>query len=176
LIFCKNIKKNPIIIAYKNTLKSIYITQMLLIYSSNITNRLKYTLNVVFTSILNIEYQLTNNKNEYIENVGPKINYGKKPVAENELYIFAHDILFDKGIKYYHEEFTGLGEEAIIFKNKSKSEFNFDVLGATFLLVSRYEEYLPHKKDRLNRYKPENSFAYKNEFLEIPFLFHRSIF
>jgi hypothetical protein len=141
---------------------------MLIIYSTKITNRLKYTVDLIFNSIIKTEYTLTDNKTEYTAYNGPKINYSNKPISAEELYIYAHEILFDKGIKYYHEEFTGEGEHAMIFKNKSKSEFNFDVFGATFLLVSRYEEYLPHKKDRLHRYKPENSFAYKNDFLQFP--------
>lgn len=35
-------------------------------------------------------------------------------------------------------------------------------------MMTRYEEYLPHKKDRHNRYKPESSIAISGGFLEKP--------
>jgi hypothetical protein len=39
-------------------------------------------------------------------------------------------------------------------------------------LISRYEEYLPHKRDHYNRFIPENSIAFNNDFLQIPLVDH----
>lgn len=141
---------------------------MLLIYSSKLTNRVKYIFELLFSHAIKADYKLTDNKNEYSTYEGPKLNYSNRPVTENEVYIYAHSILFDTGIVYYHEEFSGTGEEAVAFKNKSKADVNFDIVAASFLLVSRYEEYLPHRTDRHKRYKAEQSYACKNQFLEIP--------
>jgi hypothetical protein len=67
--------------------------------------------------------------------------------------------------------------QKIFFKNPFKNipdfrqptQFlNFDVFAASFYLLSRYEEYLPHKKDEHLRFKAENSLAFQNQFLEIP--------
>ena len=44
----------------------------------------------------------------------------------------------------------------------------FDIFAASFYLISRYEEYLPHQKDMYGRYAHENSLAFKEGFLNIP--------
>jgi hypothetical protein len=36
--------------------------------------------------------------------------------------------------------------------------------------MSRYEEYLPHKKDIYGRYAHENSLAFKENFLHLPLI------
>ena len=41
---------------------------------------------------------------------------------------------------------------------------------ASFYLISRYEEYLPHEKDMYGRYAHENSLAYKERFLQLPLI------
>ena len=46
----------------------------------------------------------------------------------------------------------------------------FDVFAASFYLISRYEEYLPHEKDMYGRYAHENSLAYKERFLQLPLI------
>jgi len=44
----------------------------------------------------------------------------------------------------------------------------FDLLAASFYLISRYEEYLPHQKDAYGRFDPVSSLAEKEGFLERP--------
>ena len=48
--------------------------------------------------------------------------------------------------------------------------FPFDVFGASFYLISRYEEYLPHIQDHYNRFTAKESLAFKNGFLERPLI------
>lgn len=55
----------------------------------------------------------------------------------------------------------------IFFKNDDQV-IPFDIFGASFWLLTRYEEYLPHKTDNLNRYHFKNSLAYQYEFLNVP--------
>src|SRR5439155_13818145 len=45
---------------------------------------------------------------------------------------------------------------------------SFDILAATFYLISRYEEYLPHVKDEFGRYAHINSLAFRDHFLHLP--------
>ena len=45
---------------------------------------------------------------------------------------------------------------------------DFDIFGAAFYLISRYEEYLPHTKDNHHRYLAYQSLAYQQHFLELP--------
>ena len=50
----------------------------------------------------------------------------------------------------------------------NNSTFPFDIFGASFFMLSRYEEYLPHIKDEYGRFEAKESLAFKYGFLEIP--------
>ena len=54
------------------------------------------------------------------------------------------------------------------FATGDKSVLPYDIFAASFYLLSRYEEYLPHVKDEYGRFTAEESLAYKNGFLEFP--------
>src|SRR4030095_3449158 len=53
---------------------------------------------------------------------------------------------------------------------KTDGDYPFDIFAATFYLLSRYEEYLPHQKDMYGRYAHENSLAFKEGFLNLPLI------
>ncbi|NJW54789.1 DUF7033 domain-containing protein, partial [Salinimicrobium oceani] len=44
----------------------------------------------------------------------------------------------------------------------------FDIFAASFYLLSRYEEYLPHVKDKEGRFQASESLAFQQDFLELP--------
>jgi len=48
---------------------------------------------------------------------------------------------------------------------KTEGHFDFDIFAASFYLLSRYEEYLPHTKDMYGRFAHENAIAFKEGFL-----------
>ena len=56
----------------------------------------------------------------------------------------------------------------IFFGLSKKSKFPFVVFAASFFLLSRYEEYLPHINDEWGRFLATLSSAYKNNFLDKP--------
>jgi hypothetical protein len=51
---------------------------------------------------------------------------------------------------------------------KTEGDYPFDIFAASFYLLSRYEEYLPHRKDVYGRYAHENSLAFREKFLNKP--------
>ena len=51
---------------------------------------------------------------------------------------------------------------------ETKGDLSFDIFAASFYLISRYEEWLPHEKDQYGRYAHTNSLAYKEGFLQQP--------
>ncbi|MBC7873658.1 MAG: polysaccharide deacetylase family protein, partial [Ferruginibacter sp.] len=53
---------------------------------------------------------------------------------------------------------------------KTGGDFPFDIFAAAFYLLTRYEEYLPYKKDIYGRYAHENSLAFKENFLNLPLI------
>ena len=56
----------------------------------------------------------------------------------------------------------------VFFQQVTKSVLPFDIFAASFYLLSRYEEYLPHVKDDYGRFTASESIAYKNKFLHQP--------
>lgn len=116
---------------------------------------------------LGLDFRITNTVEEFIESTDPKINYSDLQL-EDAFTIKPHTILFDHGIRDYHLQVnTNAQFEKIFFKNSSYS-VPFDLLGAAFWLLSRYEEYLPHKGDQYNRFQYKSSLAYQYEFLHFP--------
>jgi hypothetical protein len=71
---------------------------MLLIYTHQITNRVKYTFNVIFKSILGIEYELTTNADSFKQFEGAKLSYTQQPVGD-ELFFQNENLLFETGIQ-----------------------------------------------------------------------------
>jgi len=128
---------------------------------------LEYILSVLFSEGLGLDIQLTHDLRIFGESPLPKINYSHKELLRS-VNIEPHSILFDYGIKEYSIEVNN--NETffrIFFKNKAE-HVPFDILGAAFWLLSRYEEYLPHKSDNFNRFHYKNSLAYQYDFLQVP--------
>ena len=48
------------------------------------------------------------------------------------------------------------------------SSIPFDIFAASFYLLSRYEEYFPHVKDKEGRFQASESLAFQEDFLEQP--------
>jgi hypothetical protein len=75
-------------------------------------------------------------------------------------------LLFETGIFEQQIDIFEVSNFKAFFK--TKGDYPFDIFAASFFLLSRYEEYLPHKKDIYGRYAHENSLAFKEEFLNLP--------
>ena len=76
-------------------------------------------------------------------------------------------MLQEKGIGAQEIEIKNWNNLPIFFKTSDEA-VPFDIFSATFYLVSRYEEYLPHIKDHYNRFTAKESLAYKHHFLDRP--------
>lgn len=140
---------------------------MLLIYTHKITPRFTYTMKQVFTRILGIEVTFTTKVEDFIKHSGPKITYTKQPL-QNEFFIRSNDILFEQGISDI-QVIVGRWEDIpCFFPSGEKSSIPYDIFSASFYLLSRYEEYLPHVKDVHGRFPPKESIAYQYSFLRQP--------
>lgn len=117
--------------------------------------------------MLGTGHELTIDSEAFKNYTGAKINYSSLKIAYDEFYIQNHPLLFENSIKEQAPDcFTVNGNKA--FFKTAGSDFPFDIFAATFYLLSRYEEYLPHKKDMYGRYAYENSLAYREGFLNLP--------
>lgn len=141
---------------------------MLLIYVPHLTNRLGYTLNVIFGSILKVPFQITTDPNLCQQHSDAKLCYGDKPVGDAP-FIKAHRLLFETTIENQSpRHFIHKGAHALFPVYGKGAELPFDPFAATFYLVSRYEEYLPHLADSHGRFLAKDSIAFKEGFIEKP--------
>lgn len=139
----------------------------LLIYTDKITSRKEYAFKIIFEIILGLKYQLTCNKDEFINSVLPKLNYSQHPVAD-ELFIESHSLLNESNTNPVITNVSEYLNCKIFFKTGTKSALPFDIFAAGFYLVTRYEEYQPVRPDNFKRFRASDSIAYKNNFLDEP--------
>ena len=102
----------------------------------------------VFIRILGIDVSFTTTVEDFIKHSGPKITYSKTPL-QNEFFIRSNSLLFEQGISdvdIIMNDWDGL---PCFFEAGERSNIPFDIFSASFYLLSRYEEYLPHVKDEL---------------------------
>jgi hypothetical protein len=140
---------------------------MLLVYTQKVTHRNKYTFNLIFKDILGIDWKQTTDPEELKNYTGPKLSYALNPVAD-ELFFQGRSLLFETGIKEQEIVVTEYNGCKIFFPAGKSSVFPFDPFAASFYLVSRYEEYLPHIRDEYDRFDAKVSLAYQHGFLTRP--------
>jgi len=68
---------------------------MLLVYTHQITNRVRYTFNLIFKSVLGVDCEITSDMVRFKQYEGPKISYTSSALS-NELFFKSDDLLFDK--------------------------------------------------------------------------------
>jgi hypothetical protein len=140
---------------------------MLLIFTHKVTNRLTYTAKHLFERILGVEMAFTTKVEDFIKHNGPKMTYSKQPL-QNEFFIRSNDLLFEQGINDLEIKVSDWDGIPCFFASGEKSTIPFDIFSASFFLLSRYEEYLPHVKDSVGRFPVKESIAYQHNFLELP--------
>ncbi len=136
----------------------------MILYSQHITSRLQY----IAKTLLGDAIELTNNKEYFIQYNGAKISYSSETIDCITFQIIPHGLLFETEIKEQSIDcFEWNGLKAFF---KTDGDIPFDIFAASFYLLSRYEEYLPHQKDEYGRYDYKNSIAYKENFLQLPLI------
>jgi len=140
---------------------------MLLIFVQKLNPRIPYVFKHVCTRILGVEVKFTSVIEEFIAYAGPKISYGKQAMG-NELFIQSHGLLMQQGIESIELTVKDWGDTKCFFATSEKSALPFDIFSASFFLLSRYEEYLPHVKDAYGRYPSSESIGVKEGFLPQP--------
>jgi hypothetical protein len=135
---------------------------VLLIYTTHITPRLHYIASTLFGG----DVSITDDKNVFTRHADSKINYTEEKLGEDSLHIVPFGLIHQSTIQ---------PQDATFFEWKGlKSFFStngdipFDIFSASFYLIARYEEYLPHRLDMYGRFAYEDSIAYKENFLHLP--------
>jgi len=140
---------------------------MLLIYTPKITPRISYVFKHICTRILGVEINFTSIVEEFQAYNSPKLSYGKHPIS-TELFIQSEGLLTQQGFEAIDINTKRWGSTKCFFSMSSASALPFDIFAASFYLMSRYEEYLPHVKDAKGRYPVSESLAFQEGFLQQP--------
>jgi hypothetical protein len=140
---------------------------MFLIYTHKITHRNKYIFNLIFKDILQFDFSLTSDQDEFVKYSGAKLSYTHNPLSD-EVFFSSRNLLFENGITEQNISVFDFNSNKVFFATGKSSALPFDVFAASFYLVSRYEEYLPHIRDEHDRFDAKDSLAFMNGFLQKP--------
>lgn len=139
----------------------------LLVYTQKITPRIEYIFSTLFKAIGVQKFQLTHDFVFYNKSQDFKLNYSSSFSTEDILWIEPVNLLFENDVKEQKITVFTWNKTKAFFRTNN-GDLPFDIFAASFYLITRYEEYLPHQTDVYGRYAHENSLAYKEDFLKVP--------
>ena len=86
----------------------------------------------------------------------------------NELFFQSYGLLEQQGFDFIEISVKKWENTVGFFAVSGNSSLPFDIFSASFYMISRYEEYLPHVKDEMGRFMASESLAFKEGFLQQP--------
>ena len=141
----------------------------LILFSKQNSPRLAYTLETIFKTFLKVDYQFTTDSTVYKQSNKVRINYSNQALADTEVHIPAHFLLFEAGLSPIIPKFTEQGQRPALFPKPSISkDYTFDLFSLVFYLISRYEEYISDEVDQYGRFEAKNSLAVQCKFNRRP--------
>ncbi len=141
---------------------------MLLVHVPKLTNRLGYTLNILFKHVLHTDFSITTDEDYFLSYGDAKLCYGPRRLGDS-LHIKSAKLLFETSIdEQQPRPFQHDGQWMLFPVYGQGLDLPFDVLAATFYMVSRYEEYLPHREDMHGRFATEEHLAVATGFNDEP--------
>ena len=114
---------------------------MILFYSEEITPRIEFITQLIFTKIHRVEVSFTTNQAEFVYSELPKINYSHNKLDDG-IYLKPHGLLSQSTLVKVDVKPFEYNNYAVFFESSPDSVFPFDPFAASFCLVTRYEEYL----------------------------------
>ena len=139
----------------------------MILYCPDITPRLRWIIDFCSDQLFNIPIRITGDKEEFEVTPGPRINYSMASIPE-VFTIRPTALLFETTIKPQSVACFEYNGRKVFFP--TEGDLPFDLFAASFYLLSRYEEWLPHEKDEFGRYAYTQSLAWKEGFLDIPLI------
>ncbi|MDR2231643.1 MAG: hypothetical protein LBE56_00805, partial [Tannerella sp.] len=126
-------------------------------------------MDVVLDGQLRLSFQLTESI-EVLRESAYGITYAPQPLSiENEVFIWQHPVMSSSGVSTQVIDMGEFEGEPVFFQSPDNQSFlPFDIFAMSFYLLSRYEEYQPHRKDDYGRFPAAESIAFNNGFLHKP--------
>lgn len=141
----------------------------MLVYSSVISARFRYISELILRDLLGIDFQITQDVEQYCSSDVPKICYNTRHLCEKECLIVPFGLMSERGTSSQRINLIDFaGTKALFPIHTRESCLPFDILSAAFYLVSRYEEYLPYIRDEHGRFSAMSSLAWQKNFLHKP--------
>jgi len=137
-------------------------SNILFIYADKQTPRLEYIVSTLFQGRAKIIHQI----DQFTAYDGPRINYSTNTITGIACHIYPHGLLGQNTIA--QQEINIIQWKGYPAFFETVGTIPFDLFSAAFYLITRYEEWLPHQKDRYGRYQPAQSLAYQHDFLQFP--------
>ena len=137
----------------------------LTIYTEQRSARLDYIVHELFDHMNGLTTRITDvpQEIEQLPDEAPLLCYCTEP-ANKGLHICPSGLLTEKGICPQNLTISYRKDLPVLYREGQE----IDIFSAAFYLLSRYEEYLPHATDVHGRYRPEDSLAQRNSFLQLP--------
>ena len=147
----------------------------LLIYTEQTSERLTYTFDFILGELLGLAYNITCDKEVFASYTGAKMSYSPKPVG-SELFFECASLLFESDITAQPIDFIKHDNLIGFYRVSDLSAMPFDLFASSFLMLSRYNEYLLHKKDKYHRYRASQSLNYVGGFLSKPMVNYYALY
>lgn len=143
----------------------------LLVFTKRKTPRVLYIVDFILGQLCDFSFSVTDNIEEYKESNKLKINYSEKKILAGEFFLPPHSLLFQNTIEVQDTNIANFYNLPCLFAiDTDESDFPFDILAASFWLLTRYEEYLPTPKDSHGRFAAHNCLAKREKFLHLPII------
>jgi hypothetical protein len=117
--------------------------------------------------MLELPVDFTTAVDNFVAHSGPKFSYTLKPLG-NEFFIASHSLLFEQGVQTQTIEIEKWNSVPVFFKTDFQNQIPYDIFAASFFLLTRYEEALPHLKTKDGFFDPSQSFAAQHGFMQLP--------
>ena len=141
--------------------------EKLMLYSPNAGPRLSYIAGHLVREVLGADLYITGSLHEAESAAIPLVNYSRV-IFPGAVNIWPHGLLSETGITSQEIEIKADKEVPVFFHSGVEGFMSFDVFAASFYLISRYEEYLPHTKDIHGRFPWRESLVHKFSLTDEP--------
>jgi len=141
----------------------------MLIYVDQVTERLQYTLEFIFTGH-GLNYRCTNDREEFLNGLDPRLNYSDWEL-DSGVHFKPSGLLFEDTIQ------TDLRIEKALWNSVPMLRINEqeDPFAAIFYVLSRYEEYVDKRRDSHGRFEASSSVLYQFGWLQLQIVEHWTV-
>ncbi|MEC7616716.1 MAG: hypothetical protein VYD39_00690 [Bacteroidota bacterium] len=140
---------------------------MILIYTHQLNARVCYVFTHFFETYTDNTIEITDVLETFIAHNGPKFSYTNQKLS-NEFFVHANPMLFEQGVREQEIKISRWQTTPVFFPCNEQSAIPYDIFAASFYMLSRYEEHIPHLKDDMNRFSTSGSLASAAKFANKP--------